>query len=519
MIPVISLALYVPIHSDEIAYKWFSGRYWLDQGVAINLFPHCFEQFNVKTPSFFIPTSIFYSWLYADLNNPLKLRWFGIVNFLFWLLLVWILCKRLFADKAENVFTQSVSLLCMGALPLMMILNRPEIPMLIGLTALLIIPLFKNSSIFKSIATHLSYALITLWFFPQHPKTLIFLPVFFVSLSCLAINRYSRLGLYIFTLYGAATAYFYHSKQTACPLNENIFRAFSASLLSPKAFITEPFWYFKQTLKNLLGIQNYLKNILFSNLTESNWLPPANYPSFTSLLDTVIFLLLSCAIISLIFLYIKSIKHIKKGGPHTYSLLVSGCLICSVGMLAVLQTSKNFYESTLVFPLLLIAGLFAVSSVQNKNDLNLMRKLISISTTITASISVFWLLLFCFSTLKISSQSTGPLANQNYSLSGFNWPPFKANLVGLAKKCGLSDSPELKHLLVDDSTYTIFMKPREPYHVRYLTGYWAMGIDSLSTFLATHRSSGAIVQCSYLPNDLLNQAQRNGDFCCLSKFN
>ena len=518
LIPLIIMAVHLPIYSDELLYKWFSGRYWLDNGITLGLFPHCSDQFTQRTPKLFLVTRLIDSWLYAELNNPLKIRYLGIFSFLLWLTLMFFVCRRLFADQFSRQFGLCVALVFLGTLPLMMTLNRPEQSLILALTGLSLLPLAKNPTRLTRITLTLLFAFLTTWFFPQHPKTLLFLPFFSAVCFFLPLSSFARLSLGAWMIVMAYSSYSFYSKYHSCPANENIEQLFSATLISPSMFLKMPWFYTKQLIRNVFSIPRYFSAIIFSSTTEADWLPPAKTTIITTILNCFINLFLGGWCIGAILGCLKQVRKNKFSLTTDYRSSSSILLLAGICAMAVLQTTKSFYNSTLVFPAIILAGTLGNQDIGITFFPERIRRVLNYSTVALSFISFLFLGSLYLPTNLSEWKKGGRIERQYFSFSGFNWKSIENRIKQLESKCGLANTPSTKHLLVDDITYPFFIRTREPYHANYLTGYWAVGIENLGSFLRERKSDGLICQCKFLPPDLLSKVYREGDFCCLPAF-
>ncbi|NBX81490.1 hypothetical protein EBQ90_00135, partial [bacterium] len=87
------LGFHLPIFTDEVAWKIASSRYQVDQGLSVSLLPLCSAKaFLTKVPSVFVPAALLESFLYQDLSNLIKLRWYGSISLALFFLSVFVLC-------------------------------------------------------------------------------------------------------------------------------------------------------------------------------------------------------------------------------------------------------------------------------------------------------------------------------------------------------------------------------------------------------------------------------------------
>lgn len=519
IVPLAISAILLPIYSDELLYKWFSGRVWLDNGIALGLFPHCTDEFSLKTPKLFLITRLLDSWIYGELTHPLKIRYLGIFSFLIWIGLVYGLCKRCFSKDFKPVFQLSVSLVFLGSLPLMMTLNRPEQALILSVTATCFLPLIKKPSSLSQFFLILFFGLLMSWFFPQHPKTLLFVPFFLTACFFISVPPIARAGLSVWVLISAYSSYSFYSKYHACPLNQNIEQLFSATLISPSMFARMPLFYSKQLVKNVLSLPRYFNAINFTASTEANWLPAISNSYLMPILNLFINTIMTGWLLMGVRACAKSMANIKSRTNLNFQTLGSLTLLTAMFSLVVLQTTKSFYNSTLFFPILIVTIILGAQEESPQTQHSKIKKHL-MNFTSGFSLVSFGFLLYLYLPANLRGwKKGGILERQPDSFSAFNWIEVGKPILRLANKCNLTNEPSSRHLVVDDITYSFFSKTNEPYHANYLTGYWSVGIDDLESFLKKHRSDGLICQCRFLPNSLLSKSIQDERFCCISAFN
>lgn len=518
VVPLIFISFYLPIYSDELLYKWFSGRLWLDNGVALGLFPHCVEEFSQKTPKLFLVSRLFDSYLYSDIANPLIIRVFGILSFIIWLTLLFFLCRRLITTNFERHFLLKTSLMFFGTLPIMMTLNRPEQALIVAITASCFLPLIQGNGISIQIFLISSFSFLVAWFFPQHPKTLLFLPFFLTVCFFLPIRRAYRFGLTLWIFVMAYSSFSFYSVYHACPLNPDIEQLFSATLISPSMFLKMPWFYTKQVVRNLFSISKYFNAISFSESSEASWLPPIEISLPVKILNFLMLTLLAGWLIDEALRCCRSLR--KQSSVLNLDFRAIGCstLYLAAFSLVLLQTTKSFYNSTLFFPILILAGMLGNKKVSINTSNENLRKSLSYFTIGLSFVSLIFAAYLYLPKHITNWQKGGQLEFQYNSFSAFKWNEVRERVLRLSAQCNLENRPSTKHLVVDDITYPFFIKSVEPYHIGYITGFWSIGISDLSLFLKTHQSAGLISQCKYLPTSLVSQSLKDGYFCCLPAF-
>ncbi len=514
----ISLLLFVrhlPLYSDELTYKWYSGRYFLDDGASISLFPHCGGNFSHPTPSAFLVERLFDAQLYGELSDPMRVRYLGCIFFCLWLVMFWLLCMRLFPKDTKKLFVVSSCLLFLGPLPFLMIMNRPEQTILICFTTALILPFSKVSGLFGRFFIFGSFFLLTAYFVPQHPKTLFLLPALFASCWFLPLNKFARLGLSAYLSFMGLNSYSFFTRLFTCKENPALHQMLSGSMFSPSILLESPLAGIRKLASNAWGARLYFKTLFFSETVQSDWLPQISPPFslwFFNLLILSIYLIFLFFVIRF-HLKNAALNHVKNS--WNYQRVMFWTILVSICCLSLFQNIKQFYETSLLLPLIILLVLFSLSGGEY-------RLAFPRSFERTALAFVFlnflFLLYFYVSPLRKEWLKGGLVKNQSHSLSAFNWSILREQVERLATACKLENTASNKHLILDDSTYPVFSKTKQPFHVLFVTGYWGVGIENIDVFLKQKESDGLITQCRYLPDTLASKATRLGDFCCLAKF-
>ena len=525
LLPVLCLGFYIPIFSDEITWKMIMARLWSDLGMSIHMFPQCGKPFTVSHPLLFLPFRALDSWLYEDLTNLFKLRILGGINFIFWIGATWLLCKKLF--KANSIvsnlsFLGAIFVCCLGVLPFGMLMNRPEQPLLISLTLLLLLPFLQDKTTKQRGLLIFSYLFLSLFFLSQHPKSLIFLPVLLIILKNLSILKKGKIGSLLVVLLAAVTSYLFWSEKLSCPMSFNYEQVFASFGLSPRNFFKDPIWWnLKQIIKNMIGGWSYFGNILFSKSYMANWLPPNNHMGYGShLINCFIVIIFSCFTLASIVFCIQVLSQRKKQYLESTPFQIGCSLIFSLIFITIIQTTKNQYESHLMIPLLTLATLLLFASfLENSGKVVKSLNLGITVIGIIASLSVINLIHEFYPFKDKQWTKLGSLDGMNLSVSAFNFKEVENQVMTLKKKCDLGAPEQLRHLVIDDVTYPFFWKSNEPFHALYVMHLIGWGVDDdTSIFLSKHRSSGVICQCRALDFNLRAAAQKEGDLCCLPAF-
>ena len=169
------------------------------------------------------------------------------------------------------------------------------------------------------------------------------------------------------------------------------------------------------------------------------------------------------------------------------------------------QSTKNFYEAGIVFPLVFLIGIFTFAPYEESAANRLVTHLLLPVLLVGASVAgyerydMFWDHAY------------------KWSLKQKLAPANAGSLRSFAKKqCGISESSE--KLLLSSETYHAFWKNRSPMFLNYVTGWWATGTDYQQT-LAKRSPGGLIASCQGVPTEMSGIIKESQGFCCASAEN
>jgi len=492
---LLPLIWFVPLYTDEVAWKWLSARFLLDAGKTISLYPQCSLEFTNHLPVFFYPVFWLNSFLYGELGSLIFLR-FGS---LFSVLIIFLLLRQIFKELGKPFFTAPFVL---GVLPFSFLLNRPEQMMLIGMLTVILISFQGAGKVWHSLKWLVLLLFGSSVFFGSHAKALFFLPVF---LGCIAVSKPSKLFKALGTLGVSvlgASCFQYFSAVTKCS-NPVISEIFTGMMISPEALFADPGGALNQITKNLWGSGKYFSSHFFTDRYILEWLPE-NY-GFSVGARALNF---AFGFFWLAMGFALIVKLFKSQGKGLWIARWIGLGFCG---LAAFQSSKSFYDS----PFLMVLLWVSVGISFTSEELNF----IKVPTRVLASLSLILLCYRFYPVLKQSWYTPGPLPNQNHSIKIAYSSEIKERVSRLRQKCKIAEAKSLKHFIVDDLTYPYFWQSQEPYHAIYVTGWWGEeSISDLEGFFSERKVPGYLAQCHWLPPRLRSRAIRDRDLCCLAEF-
>lgn len=505
-LPVAYWTFYLPVFTDEVAWKWLTSRLWLDDGRSITLYPQCQEVFSISHPFLFLPSRLIESLVYGAPFSLFHLRYIGWAVFFLCGVMFWLISKSISkvrgGDPVELMLVGGgVALL--GVFPFVLVMNRPEQILLLCLLLFIWLPTIKARSVIRESVLTLGFLFVSTTLFAQHAKALFFLPVVLYSGWKLKITKAKRIASVVYVLVLALQCYLFFTELTHCE-NSFIRETLSKMMVSPAAFVKEPIITFQQLGRNGLQGGDYLKNILIVDEYPNQWLP-TNYGFHwgAAVINGLIKLFgLAWIVATLWGVLFEEQRYFLK--------TVVGLGIGAVG-LALFQTSKNFYESALWIPVVVLMGMMTI----NRKTL----QFFGIGLLLLATLSVSMVIYRFGSHLRNEWSGTNELTKQDYSVNASYQRAIRSRVVKLAERCGLKNEPTLQHVILDDLTYPYFMKVRQPFHAVYVLGWWGrMSIYDPELFFRSRKSFGLLSQCKWLPDALLNKVVRDQDLCCVPSF-
>lgn len=546
------IAYYVPVYGDEPQWKLTVSRLFLDGGKLIYLFPACVDNFLLDPPITWYPARWIDAWLYADASNPFKLRQFGWFIFLA-LVLVWAKFLSVNAKVSWKIAILFVAAyFSFGVMPYLMVFNRPEQSILIWLTLGIALMYASQkwppSTIKIKVLIALSYGLLVCLIAAAHPKGLYFLPVILV-LCWISIHSLSLVGcLAALMAWTSWETIVFWKKRTYCVESEWLTGLLSNFTVQPHLLKTSPRAFLDSGINNLFHWRSYIKGAEFqggaigkavdANLPnlqlvelaqQTVWLPLAAaavligvnlfelvfaqyqkgkrvMPVMATLLLIFIaslliseryagfgFIALGISLLGILCLSLFKIKN--------YSLAIASCLGLSLMLLMFMQTLKNFYETTIIWPIFLLATIFTFNTLSTWSKKFL--------------IGLFLPILFVGAGLATLGRHTvsNEYADAWRATRGEKITQQLQLQVFAKEACNIDSTTS--RLVLDDDTYPSFWKSPAPLLTAYVYGWWSQGTDYHQTF-ASQNPQGLVTKCESAPNELLKILSKKDGFCCAS---
>ena len=544
---------YSPVYNDEGQWKLTVSRLFLDSGYLINLFPACSEGFLLKSPWTWYPVRILDALIYADASNPFYLRQYGWFIYLGLLALWSSMCHFCIRLSWGRSLLMVSAFFMVGTMPFLMVWNRPEQPIMIWITAGLLLGVYfyqhyPQKTALKVIVFIL-FALIGCCISASHAKGVYFLPLFLVLWYRMAKTPWSTIALGTIYLWSFLETLMLWKARTLCAESEwwtNMVKSFT---IQPKLLITNPHQFFDGGAHNVMRWFDYVNAASFKIGIYNSYLVghPVNSAIDQFALNAVGFsvyvralliainlvqilitsyqqgaksAVLTVAVCLLFTVILFSLNHFSWWGIIALGVTLVFCLLyllvkkspsnwviaLSLGICLMIlmftQILKNYYEASLVWPVWLLIGVFTFTVGSTWGRATLKYVLLPL------------LLLMAIASTQLRWDLIGMLPLE-WQKTRIERQEDNAKFLVFAKQaCGIND--ERSSLVLDDETYPIFWRHPKPMFTAYLYGWYAQGTDYKKTFLL-QKPGGLATNCNSVPLELLPYVKQMKHFCCASQ--
>lgn len=516
------MAFYTPIYEDEMAWKIFSNRLFVDQGKLIYLFAQCNRGYLLDMPLTWFPMQWLDSVIYGNASNPALMRILGWIWFI-----VLVVCWASMLRMTSKLSTPSCILFVtaffsFGVTPFAMVLNRPEQPLLIWLTVALLLTFWHDrhplkTYVGKTIVTGF-FALLICLIGATHPKGLFLFPLIaFVWWRCVKWwpASFPLFGVMIWTALETKQIWFL---RTGCEEYPGLSTMLQNLTLRPNQIWLEPAEFMRDALTNLLNATQYISQMQFDTQYISDWLPPAGelFKRLPNVWVSQILIWLPIVVVFILMiinvaestrqsLYARSQSKVtsKRRLPARWAiaLLLSFSLLVIMGF----QTAKNFYESSFIWPLILLIAIFSFQHAQQALGQKFVRWVLPILLIAAIISGYFRFELFFQPALQWQSERH------------HDWQAEQKSLQSFAKnQCDIT--PDTKNLVLGFSNYGAFWQHQLPILLTYSAGWWGIEANFAQT-MSKRQAGGLVAECKDLPKETQAFAKQQGHYCCVSGAN
>ena len=498
-------AFHFPIYPDEIIYRFNLERFFIDGGLKQSTFAYCTESFLTRPPVLFIPAAATWSLFLSLFKGSFWV--YRIVPLISWIVILFVLY---FNGKrySNQTFWPMLLILLVGPTVQNLFMFRAEAPLLALAT---LIFFWGSTNVSKQSFKKIFLGLLLLIFVYSlalylHPKAIYFTPVAILAIisQTRKIQRLSvQLGLRVFGIslivgemlseYSFVSR-FYNCKQY--PIFEN---AIKNQAINPLQFLLNPILFFKSFDQHYFDylLTATIKQLSYSNnyYLTSNWLKIENNINFLLIVRYIVLTVLALMIIFTSINLIKTIiiNNNKNQSWNSFLLLLTGLvIICQY----LLNTSRQFYDVSFLFGLIVIFGCLAVP-VYNKP---LKLSYYSYKTQ-NIVLNCIFLVLGLFGTImnfKYYSRILSDFEGPSIAISKFQYIKDISLIVGktLNNLKVKKDEP----LIFDDMTYDMVRDYRIVFPITYL-GYFNLHFsnnpEDLPNTLSMYHVRFGVTRCGY----------------------
>jgi hypothetical protein len=513
----------VPVYTDEIGWR-FQERAWIDGGLDIGLNDNCGPNTIARAPWFMMPVR----WYSATANrifaDPLFVRLEGVACALAWIALFWVLARRLESDDDRRALlrTLTLSLLGLGVLPYVLVISRPEQPLILATMLVLLLTFARAPSMNPVVLAWIKAVgilLLSTVALSYHIKGVLYAGV---SGACLVVSARGRgalaprlAGLAVLVALVLVSAKYWVSR-SSCPGDPLL-----ASLLDSEnvASVLVNGGRLSAVVAKMIGEANPLAYVgLVAPRSDplSDWMPRELFPwPVAILLLAGMFVLWGLALVlALVALsrFVFTARWRAVAEPRT---LVAMAIFSLVLVWGASQLNKNFYEASHVLPSLVVLMLLCLSLPGGGLERNLSR-LTNLALPFALCSQVIVLGMTVMPMVE-ASRAPGYIGRQPFSVAVFGYPAIQRDIATARAASGIPTDRRLERPLVDDLTYMALQDSHLPLHSVAVLGFWRGSITDPVGYLRSRNSDGVIVGCHLLPPGMRAVAYRSGEICAISR--
>ncbi|MEO6152167.1 MAG: hypothetical protein ABIT09_06390 [Croceibacterium sp.] len=523
VVALLLFGLFVPVYTDEIGWR-FQERAGID-GIDMMINDVCGHNTLATPPWFMLPVRWFSAAANTALPSPLYVRIEGTGCALLWLTLLLQIIRLGTARHGERSYLTMLAagLIGMGLLPLLMVMSRPEQPLIICTTAMVIIALAQgrddrasNFVLPLKVAGVVALAAIALSY---HLKGVLYSPV---AAACIVTCRPGRHAVVskvaglacLIALTALAAAYW--TSRFSCPGDPVL----AAKLAHQNVLVMlgRPSEY----LRHLPGLflnalpQRYVALTVPAEMQMSGWIPAHTFPAWVAFVFGPLQILvwttaIGMAALSLMLFAarhgVRAVLEVRFAAP----LAILACVL----VWGFSQNIKNDYEAAHVLPLLALAIVLSATLAEPAGAIpRLLHGLAPVAVALTM-ISTLVVVIYCVGPLTRAAGSPGFPPNQLYSVANFHFGQIRRDAYNAMQRAHFPKR-RLRRVLVDDTTYFILQGSYLPLHRLGVIETWVGRNTDPVVYLVSRRSDGIVMGCKLLPQALQDVAVRSGAVCAVN---
>lgn len=518
---ILAAGALLPVYSDEIGWR-FQERAWID-GVDKLYSDLCGPNTLAAPPWFMMPIRWFSATANQALADPLFVRLEGVACAFAWAALTWALIARLAVGRGQRFKVQALAfaLLGMGMLPLLLVMSRPEQPLLLSVTLMLLIALAKPGDTAATALKAAGIVLLAGVAMSYHMKGVAYAPV---ALACLAVCGRGRATIAP-RLIGAAAliattaaAASYWVGRFRCPGDamlarqqgdENLASALSAGMSVPDFLLA--------AIKGANPL-NYVSLTVPNNKPMSNWVPENLFPhAIPPVFKGALLLLWGAAILIAAAKLARFLWRERLRALAEPRILPALAILACVIVWGASQVNRNVYEAAHILPMLVLFVVLCLTlpTAEPGGRTRALDWLVP-AATVFALVSQVAVLTYVGPSLLAAARIPGALPKQEFSVSLAGYGAVRADIARAMTLAGIPAGSRQPGLMVDDVTYLALQRHPLPFHRLGVTEAWNASIDKPSAYLVSRNSAGVVAACRHLPMEMELAAAVSGQICALS---
>lgn len=521
------LGLFLPVYTDEVGWR-LQERAALDGGYDIMMNDLCGPNTIAAPPMFMMPVRYASALLNTWFADPFHVRLSGVFYALVWVALLTRLMGRIARDSGERTLflTLAFALLGIGTLPLLLVLSRPEQPILLCMTTALILarpramPPSDGQRRVPDWMRPIGVVVLGAIALSYHPKAVLYIPLFALCTLFSTQAPQTRLirGIALtLLLVCTVSASAYWTGRFRCT-GDPVLSAHLSSQNMAMAVCSQHGWQGRMaTAVKGAYPSGYFSLVAPKNKPMSNWVA-ANQISVKNhrRWRLVIQIIWNGAMVLGLACLLDAARRRKRRREFWREAVLPVVFAGMMFLWGASQFSKNVYEATTILPLALLFVIYAIAAARfDERKLALLGRM-AVPVVILSLCSQLAVAAIYGPSLWQASKSSGYIEGQPYSVAVFHYDKVRSDIAGAARECHIGDGRRAQRLLLDDVTYFAQMQSYRPFHRLGVLSHWKGRITDPLAYLRARGSDGILVGCRFLDANMLKRAKRAGDICCLA---
>ena len=518
-------AMLVPVYTDETGWR-FQERAAID-GVDILFSDLCGPNTLARPPWHMMPARWFSAIANLAMAAPLFVRSAGVLCALAWASLLWILIRRIECDAMRRNLLGAVAyaLLGLGVLPFILALSRPEQPIILTTTLILIVTFARAPRDTNANAAALKILLILILSAiaqSYHMKGVLYTALALIAVIVCARGRATlaprMAGMALLLVLTASSAH-YWLERLKCPDNAKLAAMYAKENIA--AALAGDLSIMNLAGHVISGVNPFNYVLLAAPVAKpmSFWLPPDMFSPLIFILASGLLLICwglaigtTCVLLGRCLL-IRRVSALSD--PRWLAALT---LLAIVAIWGASQLNRNVYEAAHVLPALVLALLLALTLPTSTSiQLNMWLRRAACAAVPLALTNQIVMLAIASGPLLAAYREPGYIHDQPFSVSVRGYSTTKSYIFTAMEKAGVPTDHVLNRIVVDELTYLALQDSHLPLHRLGVLSVWNGGITDPVTYLRNKHSDGVIVGCHLLSERLRLAASQAGPICAISR--